>query len=108
LLVKLPVPVPLFVLVVKAIVGFCVVLQTTPLAVIVPPPSLLILPPLLAVVEVMEETVVVVRVARLAGHGPQVGTPLQKVSVWPVLPGVIVIQDVPFQYIIWPWAVPLL
>ena len=80
LLVKLPVPVPSVVLVVKAIVGFWLVLQTTPLAVIAPPPSLLMLPPLLALVEVIDETVVVVRVARLPGHGPQVGWPLQKVN----------------------------
>ncbi len=108
LLVKVPVPIPLFVLVVNAIVGFWFVLQTTPLAVIAAPPSLVILPPLLAVVEVIEEGVVVISVARLAGHGPQMGTPLQKLSVWPVLPGVTVIQDVPFQYIISPCAVPLL
>ena len=107
-LISLAKNVSMFVLVVKAIVGFWLVLQTTPLAVIALPPSLLILPPLPAVVEVIEEGVVVISVARLAGHGPQVGTPLQKVSVWPVLPGVIVIQDVPFQYIIWPCAVPLL
>ena len=63
LLVKLPVPVPSTVLVVNAIVGFWLVLQTTPLAVIEAPPSEVILPPLLAVVEVIDETVVVVMVA---------------------------------------------
>ena len=69
MLVKLPVPVPLSVLVVKSIVGFWLVLHTTPLAVIAPPPSLLILPPLLAVVEVTAEIVVVVRAAKTTDVG---------------------------------------
>ena len=95
LLVKLPVPVPSVVLVVKAIVGFWLVLHTTPLAVIAPPPSLVILPPLLAVVEVIEETVVVVRVARLAWQGPQLGWPLQKVKTCPCAPAGKTVQLVP-------------
>ncbi len=65
LLVNLPIPVPSLVFVVKAIVGFWLVLQTTPLAVIAPPPSLLMLPPLMAIVEVIDDTVVVVKVAGL-------------------------------------------
>jgi hypothetical protein len=46
--VKDPLPDPSDVFVVKAIVGFVDVLQTTPLAVIVAPPSEVILPPLVA------------------------------------------------------------
>ena len=53
LLVKLPVPVPLTVLVVNAIVGLAVVLQHTPLAVMAAPPSEVMFPPLVAVVVVM-------------------------------------------------------
>ena len=54
------VPVPL---VVKlfAVVGFGLVLQHTPLAVMAEPPSLLILPPLLAVVAVIALTAVVLK-----------------------------------------------
>ncbi len=60
LLIKLPVPVPLTVLVVNAIVGFWFVLQTTPLAEIVAPPSFVTLPPDVAVVpEIKLKTVVV-------------------------------------------------
>ena len=54
LLVKVAVPVPLLVLVVNAIVGFGLVLQQTPFAVIVAPPSLEIVPPELAVELVAE------------------------------------------------------
>ena len=59
-LVKIPVPVPLIVLVDNAIVGFAVVAQQTPRAVTVAPPSLVILPPLVAVVIVMAVVVAVV------------------------------------------------
>jgi hypothetical protein len=38
-------------------------------------------PPLVAVVSVIEDTAVVVTVGRTAGHGPQVGIPLQKDNV---------------------------
>ena len=51
---KEPVPVPSDVLVDRAIVGFVVVDQTTPLAVIVAPPSTVILPPDVAEDVVME------------------------------------------------------
>ena len=50
---------PLLVLVVKAIVGFVLVLQQTPFAVIVAPPELEMFPPELAVKLVTEEIVVV-------------------------------------------------
>ena len=59
-LVNVPIPVPLVVLVGKAIVGFGVVLQQTPRAVTAAPPSVLIVPPLLAVVFVIAVTAVVV------------------------------------------------
>ena len=59
-LVNIPVPVPLIVLVDKAIVGFAVVLQQTPRTVTAAPPSLLILPPLVAVVFVIAVIAVVV------------------------------------------------
>ena len=61
LLVKLPEPPPSIVLVVNAMVGFCVVLQTTPLAVMLAPPSLLILPPEIAEIGVMAEAALVIR-----------------------------------------------
>ena len=60
LLLKVPIPVPSLVLVVKAIVGLRAVLQHTPRAETVEPFAVDILPPLLAVVVViLEETVVV-------------------------------------------------
>ena len=61
-LVKIPVPVPSIVLVDNAMVGFAVVAQQTPRAVMVAPPSLVILPPLAAVVMVMAVASVVVTV----------------------------------------------
>jgi hypothetical protein len=66
LLVKVPVPVP-FVVLLLAVVGFCDLLQHTPLAVIGPPPSEEMLPPEIAVVEVIEPAEVVVRVAKRTG-----------------------------------------
>ncbi len=51
-----PIPDPLLVLVVRAIVGFWLVLQQIPRAVMVAPPSSVTLPPLLAVVAVIAET----------------------------------------------------
>ena len=66
LLVNAPVPVPLRVLVVKAIVGLIVVLQQIPLAVIVAPPSEVMFPPDVAVVAVMVDAAVVVSVATFA------------------------------------------
>lgn len=65
LLVKIPVPVPLDV-VLSAVVGFVVVDQHTPLAVTVAPPSYVTLPPDTADVDVIELTVVVVTVGRIA------------------------------------------
>ena len=59
LLLKLPLPVPSLVLVLSAIVGFWLVLQTTPRAVMLPPPSELMVPPLLAVVDVIADAAVV-------------------------------------------------
>lgn len=49
-----------------AVVGFCVVLQQTPLAVMAPPPSDVIFPPDAAVVVVIELIVEVVKVGTLA------------------------------------------
>ena len=57
-LVKAPVPVPLVVLE-SDIVGFCDVLQQTPLAVIGLPPSDVIVPPLVAEMDVKAELCVV-------------------------------------------------
>ena len=57
---KLPVPVPLLVLVANAVVGFVVVDQHTPRAVTATPPSAVTLPPLVAPVEVMADAAVVV------------------------------------------------
>ena len=51
---KVPVPVPLLVFVVKDMVGLALVDHTTPLRVIAAPPSELILPPEVALVVVME------------------------------------------------------
>ena len=62
-LANVPVPVPSFVLVVKAMVGLAVVLQQTPRAVTAAPPSLATLPPLVAVAMVMADVVAVVTVA---------------------------------------------
>ena len=52
---KLPVPVPLLVFVVKDMVGFALVDHTTPLEVTAAPPSELIFPPEVAVVDVIAE-----------------------------------------------------
>ena len=62
LLVKLPVPVPLLVLVASAMVGFGAGLQTTPRAVTAAPPSEEMVPPLLAVAVPMALTAVVLSV----------------------------------------------
>jgi hypothetical protein len=64
LLVKVPEPVPLFVFVVNAMVGFGFVLQQTPRAVIAGPPVFVISPPEVAEVVVMEEVLLVVSVAK--------------------------------------------
>ncbi len=64
-LVKLPVP-ELSVVWLPLAVGFCDVLQHTPLAVTAEPPSLVTLPPLVAVVEVMLLAEVVVTVGATA------------------------------------------
>jgi hypothetical protein len=53
------VPVPSEVFVVRAVVGFEVVPQTTPLAVTADPPSVDMFPPLVAVVDAMELAAVV-------------------------------------------------
>ena len=65
LLVKIPVPVPLLV-VLSDVVGLVVVDQQTPLAVTVAPPSFVTLPPDTADVDVIELTGVVVTVGRIA------------------------------------------
>ena len=65
LLVKLPAPVPLTLLVAKAIVGLAVVLQQIPLVVIVAPPSEVMFPPDVAVVVVILLIVFVVTVGIL-------------------------------------------
>ena len=64
LLLKVPIPVPSLVLVVKAIVGLRAVLQHTPRAETVEPFAVVIFPPLLALVVVMLEEVVVLNVAK--------------------------------------------
>jgi hypothetical protein len=64
--VKVPVPVPSVVFVLKDTVGPGLVDQTTPRAVINAPPSDVMLPPLLAPVEVISPIVVVVKVANTA------------------------------------------
>ena len=61
-LVNIPVPVPLVVLVDKAMVGFAVILQQTPRAVTAAPPSATTLPPPDAVVMVIDDKDVVVTV----------------------------------------------
>ena len=66
LLAKAPAPLPLLVLVDKAIVGFIDVLQHTPRAVTAASPSLLMSPPLAAVVAVMDVAAVVVSVDKPA------------------------------------------
>lgn len=67
MLIKTPVPAPLFVFVGKAIVGLGLVFQTTPLAVIEAPPSLEIVPPLEALFVPMALVAVVVTVGRVVG-----------------------------------------
>jgi hypothetical protein len=52
---KVPIPVPLLVFVVKDMVGFVLVDHTTPLVVTAEPPSELIFPPEVAVVDVIAE-----------------------------------------------------
>ena len=52
---KLPVPVPLLVFVVKDMVGFALVDHTTPLEVTTEPPSELIVPPEIDAVDVIAE-----------------------------------------------------
>ena len=52
---KLPVPVPLLVFVVKDMVGFALVDHTTPLEVTAEPPSELIVPPEIDAVDVIAE-----------------------------------------------------
>ena len=61
---KLPVPVPLLVFVVKDMVGFAPVDHTTPLEVIAAPPSEVIFPPEMAVVVEMGFTDIVLTVGR--------------------------------------------
>ena len=61
-LVNIPVPVPLVVLVDKAMVGFTVVLQQTPRTDTGAPPSATTLPPLVAVVMVTNDKDAVVTV----------------------------------------------
>jgi hypothetical protein len=72
LLVKIPFPLPSVVFVVSAIVGFCVVLQTTPLAVTVAPPSDVILPPEILVVDVIAEIIAVVITGAVIGIGIEI------------------------------------
>ena len=66
LLVKTPIPLPSFVLVVNEVVGLTVVLQHIPLDVMVAPLSLVISPPLVAVMPVMADAAVVVNVGIVA------------------------------------------
>ena len=61
---KVPIPVPLLVFVVKDMVGFELVDHTTPLAVTAEPPSELIFPPDVAVLVVMELADTVLTVGR--------------------------------------------
>lgn len=63
-LVNVPIPVPSVVLVNKAMVGFAVVLQQMPRAVIVAPPSATTLPPPDAVVMVTDDKDAVVTVGK--------------------------------------------
>ena len=62
LLINVPVPVPSLVFVASAVVGFALVLQQTPLAVIVLPPWSVIVPPEVAMVAPISDAAVVVRV----------------------------------------------
>ena len=62
---KLPIPFPSPFLLL-AVVGFCVVLQQTPLAVTVAPPSEEMFPPLIADTVVIEDAAVVVSVGTCA------------------------------------------
>ena len=64
---KLPVPVPSFVLVLKEIVGVGLVDHTTPLEVTAEPPSELTFPPDVAVVVVMELADTVLNVGSITG-----------------------------------------
>ncbi len=65
MLVKLPVPLPSVVIPwLLVIVGFCVVLHTTPRTVTAKPPSEVILPPLIAVVAVILVTELVVNTGK--------------------------------------------
>ena len=66
LLLKLPAPVPSLVLVLSAVVGFCEVPHTTPLAVTAAPPSELMFPPPVAPLPVIPLTAVVVSVGVVA------------------------------------------
>ena len=76
LLMNDPIPDPLLVLVVRAIVGFWLVLQQIPRAVMVAPPSSVTLPPLLAVVAVIAETGLVVIEAKITdGVTKEIGLP---------------------------------
>jgi hypothetical protein len=61
---KVPVPEPLLVFVVKDMVGFVFVDHTTPLVVTAEPPSEVIFPPKVAVVVVMELADIVLTVGR--------------------------------------------
>ena len=63
---KVPIPVPLLVFVVKDMVGFVLVDHTTPLVVTAEPPSELIFPPEIEVVDVVAEIVNVVTVGGTA------------------------------------------
>ena len=63
---KLPVPVPLLVFVVKDMVGFALVDHTTPLEVTTEPPSELIFPPEIDAVDVIAEIEDVVTVGGTA------------------------------------------
>ena len=62
---NVPAPVPSEVLVLRATVGFALVLQHTPLAVTVDPPSEVTFPPLVAVDDEVAEVVSVVTVGKV-------------------------------------------
>ena len=66
--VKLPIPVPFVVFVVRPIVGFGNVDQIIPLAVTGDPPSYITFPPLVAVFGVTLEELVVFNVGRVETH----------------------------------------
>jgi hypothetical protein len=80
LLVKLPVPVPLMVLVFNKTVGLIDSLQHTPRAVIADPPSFEILPPLEAEAVDIEFMLLVVILGK---QPPHIGTPSQKNKLCP-------------------------